>query len=578
VPDLKFSNAEPDESERLLIDALVDNPPIIRHSERVVHGGVRRAKDVRHLLLPGLHLLNNSKGWISPGGLNYLAESLRVPPAEAFGVASFYDLFELEEPEGDGPRHHVCVDPSCAIAGASSYAEHLRSQGHSVHESPCLGQCERGPALFVQARGSAPIDMSSGANEEPQFDTTLSNKLLQRFGNVDPTSLESYRESGGYQALDRALSLGSDEVLKLVTDAGLTGRGGAAFPTGIKWRAVAEHHGPQKYVVANADESEPGTFKDRMILENDPFALIEAMTIAGVSTGCFKGWIYVRGEYTTAAELLTSAIEQAYDAGLLGEHAQNDSYSFDIELRQGAGAYICGEETALFNSIEGFRGEPRSKPPFPTDSGLFGCPTIVNNPETLLNVLEIVLHGVEGFRAAGTRESPGTKLFCVSGDVGRPGLYEAEFGVPLRVLLAAADTPSSENRAVLLGGAAGSFLGPDQLDVPLSFEGAAASDATLGSGAVMAFSKDADFLGIVSQLAKFFRDESCGQCVPCRIGTTRQHEVLLQIDSTGPNSKQRNLLADLSLVMGDASICGLGHTAASAVQSALREGLLGESL
>jgi len=578
VPDLKFTDAEPDETERLLIDALVESPPVIRHSERVVHGGVQRAKDVRHLLLPGLHALNNAKGWISPGGLNYLAESLRVPVAEAFGVASFYDLLQLEEPEAEGPLHHVCVDPSCALAGATAYVERLRSEGKTVHESPCLGQCETAPALFVQARGSDSIDMSSAPGREPQFDTTLSDKLLRRFGKVDPASLASYREHGGYQALDNALSLGSRGVLELVTDSGLTGRGGAAFPTGVKWSAVAEHNGTQKYVVANADESEPGTFKDRMILENDPFALIEAMTIAGVTTGSTKGWIYVRGEYTTAALLLTSAIKQAYDADLLGEHAHNGMYAFDIELRQGAGAYICGEETALFNSIEGFRGEPRSKPPFPTESGLFGCPTIVNNPETFLNILEILTFGAEAFRTAGTRQSPGTKLFCVSGDVGRPGLYEAEFGVPLRDLLAAADTAESDVQTVLLGGAAGSFLGPEQLDMPLSFEEVADRDATLGSGAVMVFSKGVDFLSIVTRLGKFFRDESCGQCVPCRIGTARQHEVLLQIGAAGPNSQQRNLLADLSAVMGDASICGLGHTAASAVQSALREGLLGEAL
>jgi len=574
VADLKFSDAEPDDQERAVVDALVQQPPVIRQSERVVLGGIRRADQARHLLLPGLHGLNNARGWISPGGLNYLAESLQVPPAEAFGVASFYDLFELEEPGLPGPRHHVCVDASCALSNAAEYAQRLRSEGQNVHEGPCLGQCENAPALFVQARNSEALDVTATKKDEPKFNTQLANRLLRRFGVVDPGSLGSYRSHGGYQALETALAIGGEETLRLITDAGLTGRGGAAFPTGRKWQAVADQDHIHKYVVANADESEPGTFKDRMIIENDPFALIEAMTIAGVTTGCTKGWIYIRGEYVTATKRLQSAIKQAYESGFLGANALNGAFTFDIELRQGAGAYICGEETALFNSIEGFRGEPRSKPPFPTDQGLFGCPTIVNNPETLINVLEIVNYGVESFRSVGTADSPGTKLFCLSGDVAQPGLYEAAFGLPLNELLNTAGVLVGDVQAVLLGGAAGSFLGPQGLDLPLSFEGTAERGATLGSGAVTVFSRDVDLWPVLVRLAKFFRDESCGQCVPCRIGTTRQHEVLLQIQGTAPQESTRDLLSDLSLVMGDASICGLGHTAASAVQSAFALGLV----
>ncbi len=575
MADLKFSDAEPDDQERAVVDALVQQPPVIRQSERVVLGGIRRADQARHLLLPGLHGLNNARGWISPGGLNYLAESLQVPPAEAFGVASFYDLFELEEPALPGPRHHVCIDASCALSDAAEYAQRLRSEGQYVHEGPCLGQCENAPALFVQARNSEPLDMTATKKDEAKFNTQLTNRLLRRFGAVDPGSLGSYRSRGGYQALETALAIGGEKTLRLITDAGLTGRGGAAFPTGRKWQAVADQDHIQKYVVANADESEPGTFKDRMIIENDPFALIEAMTIAGVTTGCTKGWIYIRGEYVTATKRLQSAIKQAYENGFLGANALNGAFTFDIELRQGAGAYICGEETALFNSIEGFRGEPRSKPPFPTDQGLFGCPTIVNNPETLINVLEIVNYGVDSFRSVGTADSPGTKLFCLSGDVAQPGLYEAAFGIPLNELLNTAGVRVGDVQAVLLGGAAGSFLGPQALDLPLSFEDTAERGATLGSGAVTVFSRDVDLWPVLVRLAKFFRDESCGQCVPCRIGTTRQHEVLLQIQGTAPQESTRDLLSDLSLVMGDSSICGLGHTAASAVQSALALGLVG---
>jgi NADH-quinone oxidoreductase subunit F len=574
VPDLKYTLSEPDEEEKRLVQALTQNAQVPIRGDRVAFGGVRRAKNLRNLLLPGLHALQNAKGWISPGGLNHLAETLRVPAAEAFGVASFYDLFTLEEPAYAGPLHHVCVDPSCGVAGAEARIKALQAQGKAVHEGPCLGQCDRAPAYFVQARSSEPVDMTALDNSKQAFDTSLSGKLLRRFGKVDPSDLRSYLDNGGYRAFETALSIGGAAVISRITEAGLTGRGGAAFPTGVKWNAVAAHEAYEKHIVVNADESEPGTFKDRMILENDPFALIEAMTIAAVSTGSTKGWIYVRGEYATAERRLQSALNEVQRSGLLGHNIRGTDHSFDIQIRQGAGAYICGEETALFNSIEGFRGEPRSKPPFPTESGLFRSPTIVNNPETLINVLEILEAGVDEFRASGTNDSPGTKLFCVSGDIGTPGLYEAEFGTPLRRLLEAADIPAEEVYAVLLGGAAGRFLNSSAIDMPLSFEGAKAYNATLGSGAVMVFSNRVDLTKVVTRLGKFFKDESCGQCVPCRIGTQRQHEVLLQIGDSTPTRRQRDLLDDLSIVMGDASICGLGHTAASAVQSAIDQGLI----
>ena len=329
-----------------------------------------------------------------------------------------------------------------------------------------------------------------------------------------------------------------------------------------------------KHVVANADESEPGTFKDRLIMENDPFAVIEAMTIAGVTTGSERGWIYVRGEYPLATHRLNHAIERARASGYLGSRISGSEYSFDIEVRRGAGAYICGEETALFNSIEGRRGEPRNKPPFPTTSGLFGEPTVINNPETLINVLEILNGGVDAYRSLGTERSPGTKLFCLSGHIQFPGLYEVPFGVSLGELLEMAGGVVGDLQAILMGGAAGRFVGPEKLDLPLTLEDAAANETTLGSGALMVFSNDVNMLDITRRLAQFFRDESCGQCVPCRIGTVRQHEVLLQINKEGPDRAQRELLDDISAVMSDASICGLGHTAASAIQSALDLGLL----
>jgi NADH-quinone oxidoreductase subunit F len=351
------------------------------------------------------------------------------------------------------------------------------------------------------------------------------------------------------------------------------GRGGAAFPKGIKWEAVAKAASPH-YVVCNADESEPGTFKDRVLMEEDPFAVVEAMTIAGYAVGAEKGFIYIRGEYPLAFQRLESAIARARQFGLLGDNVMEAGFRFDVEIRRGGGAYICGEETALFNSIEGYRGEPRVKPPFPTREGLFGRPTVVNNVETLVNTLDILLESGPNFAEVGTAASTGHKLFCVSGSVSRPGVYEVEFGATLREVIDLAGGPSEGRRlaAVLLGGAAGCFIPLDRLDIPLTFEGVESIGASLGSGAVIVFDDSVDMTEIVLRIAAFFRDESCGQCVPCRVGTVRQEEALERIvrgRSLGSLESERGLLDEIARVMRDASICGLGQTAANAVQSAL---------
>jgi NADH-quinone oxidoreductase subunit F len=319
--------------------------------------------------------------------------------------------------------------------------------------------------------------------------------------------------------------------------------------------------------VCNADESEPGTFKDRVLMEEDPFALVEAMTIAAYATGCEHGFLYVRAEYPLAHARLEHAFEEARKHGLLGAGLMGSDFSFDIELRIGAGAYVCGEETALFQSIEGYRGEPRNKPPFPVEVGLFGKPTVVNNVETLFNVLEVLTGTGLAYAEVGTEGSTGTRLFCVSGHVGRPGLYEVPFGMPLRELLELAE--ARPPKAVLLGGAAGSFLRPDQLDLPLTFEDARAAGATLGSGVVIVYDESADLVDALLRIAEFFRDESCGQCVPCRVGTVRQEEALHRLVSGKTNGNEHAVLADLTQVMRDASICGLGQTAANAVASAM---------
>ena len=574
----------------------------------------------RDQLLPALHAAQARIGHISQGALNHICVSLSVPPAEAYGVASFYGMFALK------PRPatvvHVCDDIACRTRGAEAICESLERQIGKPGEpaesasstwlrSPCLGLCEHAPAALVQAAGVQPLDYDLAPTTLDEIVTVLTAttatgapasrlvsesaervrplsapqtaaphqqglRLLRRIRVVDPESLDDYRAHGGYSALRRALSMGPERVLREVTDSKLVGRGGAAFPTGRKWEAVARSPVRPHYLVCNADESEPGTFKDRVLMEEDPFALIEAMTIAGLATGCETGFLYIRGEYPLATSRLANAIAQARTRGLLGDNVMGEGVRFDIELRRGAGAYICGEETALFNSIEGLRGEPRNKPPFPVQSGLFHKPTVVNNVETLVNVLDVIMNGGPSYSQVGTAGSSGMKLFCLSGCVTHPGLYEAPFGITLRQLieLAGGVRDARPLRSVLLGGAAGVFVTPDELDMPLTFEGTRAAGATIGSGVVMLFDDTVDLGDILIRISSFFRDESCGQCVPCRIGTIRQEEALHRLTVAHTEASVASELAlinDLGQVMRDASICGLGQTASSAIQSALRK-------
>ncbi len=576
-----------------------------------IDAAIGAAAPERHLLLPALHAAQAQAGWISPGALNHICARLSVPPAEGFGVASFYAMFATKR---RAPRTvHVCDDIACRTKGAEAVCRSLEARFGPAGQdasgvngaatwvrSPCLGLCEQAPAALVQRAGDARGDeaMAAATLEDlvlavesgdaraaqrtvvPQTDAPRDPalRLLRRVGLVDPESLDAYRAHGGYAALRKALSMGPERTLREVTESKLLGRGGAAFPTGRKWEAVARNPVRPHFLVCNADESEPGTFKDRVIMEEDPFALIEAMTIGAFATGCERGFLYIRGEYPTATRRLERAIAQARARGWLGDNIMGEGVTFDIELRRGAGAYICGEETSLFNSLEGLRGEPRNKPPFPVNVGLFGKPTVVNNVETFANLLDILSSGGPTFASTGTAGSAGTKLFCVSGCVTRPGLYETPFGSTLRAVIALAGGVADGRalQAVLLGGAAGVFVTPDELDMPLTFEGTRAVSATLGSGVIMLFDDRVDLGDILIRIASFFRDESCGQCVPCRIGTIRQEEALHRLvdarqQGEGGTAREVTLINDLAMVMRDASICGLGQTAASAVQSALQK-------
>jgi NADH-quinone oxidoreductase subunit F len=608
-------HAEPTDAERTALDAVLGPPAspweggtrVDGRGNTAATGHEARAR--RHLLLPALWALQERVGWISPGGLNDVCRRLTVPPADAYGVASFYALLALEQQ----PTRvvHVCDDVACRCRGAEELAVQLEerfgpegapSQDGSAawYRSPCLGRCDQAPAALLSVAGDEPLERAQAPTRAADVLALLAGgdpapvplapvpqsgdpslRLLRRVGAVDPASLDDYRAEGGYAALRRAIELGPEGVLREVKDSKLLGRGGAAFPAGVKWEAVARQPVRPHYLVCNADESEPGTFKDRVLLEGDPFALVEAMTIAAYATGCERGYVYLRGEYPEALHALEHALAEARRRGLLGADVMGEGFAFDVELRRGAGAYICGEETAIFESIEGRRGEPRNKPPFPVEEGLFGSPTVVNNVETLVNVLDVVLRSGPAFAETGTEQSTGTKLLCVSGHVERPGTYEVTFGVTLREVLELAGGVSDGRalQAVLLGGAAGSFLGPDELDVPLTFEGTRTAGTTLGSGVVLALDDTVDLARLLMRIAAFFRDESCGQCVPCRVGTVRQEEALARLlagEPRGGIERELALIAEVGQCMRDASICGLGQTASSAVESAIgRLGLFG---
>ncbi len=627
--DLRFLDETPTTAEREAVESVLGPP------ESGWDGGARQdadlryargghsARDRRDLLLPALHAVNDRVGWISRPALDHICRRLTVPPAEAYAVASFYAMFALHR----RPRRvvHLCTDIACAAAGSDGMRARLAERlgppgGHdgeaAWHESPCLGMCERAPAALAveagaparyavaapatpdaldamaaealpdtgapESNGHGPsttfgADPLPGTAPEPDPAAAVPDAgspdhvLLRRIGTVDPLSLDDYRAAGGYAALRQALRLGPAGVIREVSDSGLVGRGGAAFPTGRKWQATAQQPDGPHYLVCNADESEPGTFKDRVLMEGDPFSVVEAMTVAGYAVGARTGYLYIRGEYPRALRHLENAIALARGRGLLGPDILGSGFAFDIEIRRGAGAYICGEETAIFGSIEGYRGEPRSKPPFPVEKGLFGKPTAVNNVETLVNVLPVLLMGGPAYAAVGTGQSTGPKLFCLSGGVRRPGLYELPFGATLRDLVeAAGGMPEGRTiQAVLLGGAAGTFVRADELDIPLTFEGARAAGTSLGSGVVLVLDDTADLVATLVRMAAFFRDESCGQCVPCRVGTVRQEESLLRIRSGGDAAAEVPLLREVGLAMRDASICGLGQTAWNAVESAI---------
>jgi len=408
--------------------------------------------------------------------------------------------------------------------------------------------------------------------ETTKFDVSKQPRIvLKNVGIINPESIEEYIGVGGYEALGKAiLEMKPQDVIQEIKSSGLRGRGGAGFPTGLKWELAYKAKGSPKYIICNADEGEPGTFKDRLILEGDPHKTIEGMIIAGYAVGANRGYIYVRGEYELSIERLEKALSQAREYGFLGENIFGTEFSFDIYIKKGAGAYICGEETALIESLEGKRGEPRFKPPYPTDAGLWGKPTVINNVETLANVPSIIQNGASWFRSFGTEKSPGTKVYSILGHIVNAGLIEVPMGVTLREIIYGygGGMRSGKFKIAQIGGTAGALLGEDALDIPMDFDSLKPLNATLGSGAILIMDDSTCIVEVLKSVVAFFKRESCGKCTPCRAGVSKLYNMVNNIHGSGPEIVDKIL--EISTYMQQTSFCALGQSPIMPVSSAIK--------
>ncbi|GIW73091.1 MAG: hypothetical protein KatS3mg102_2633 [Planctomycetota bacterium] len=504
------------------------------------------------------------RGTPDAAGVRALAEQTGLPEAAVRGAISFYD--ELHAVPG---TVRVCHGTSCWLAGAQELA---RAAGSHGPWSPvyCLGYCDRSPAVLdrrrqvvapaspAQAAALAAGALAPAAPLPAVRSLARTPILTARLGGEAARSLAQARAEGAWQGLVRALGQRPAEVLALLERSGLRGRGGAAFPAAAKWRHAAQTGAPIRYVIANGDEGDPGSFCDRVLMEGDPHAVLEGMAICAYAVGARQGIVFIRSEYPRAIAVMEQAVDQARAAGLLGERVLGTAFDFEVSVFPGMGSYVCGEETALLNAIEGLRGEVRLRPPYPSTAGLYGRPTVVNNVETLAAVPWILRHGPEAFRALGTAASPGTKLLSLNGGFARPGLLEVEFGVSLREIIergGGGARPGSELAAILLGGPMGSVLGPEHWDVPLCYEAMAGRGIQLGHGGLVALAAQADPRALLEHWLGFMQHESCGRCVPCRVGSRRALELVRR----GPLWSERAQLLRLLELMEQASLCGFGQ-------------------
>jgi len=524
-------------------------------------------------LLAILHDLHERDGCLTEEALRDASKALRIPIAELYGTMTFYHHFAREGSNRMSPR--VCTGPICRLAGAQAL---LNALGPDATEMPCSGRCDD-PIPVLKGNETFVGDASGSLTRRPppippDHPGKTAECVFAAIREPDRGTIDGYRRTGGYDALTRALSeMRPAQILDIVSKSGLAGRGGAGFPTGVKWKAVADAPRFPKSVVCNADEGEPGCFKDRAIMDYDPHALIEGMALAGLATGATRGFIYLRYEYPETLTVLQKAIAQAQGAGFLGDHIHGTEFTFRIHLRRGAGAYICGEEGSLLNSLEGKHPFPRNRPPFPVTHGFENLPTAVNNVETLVSVPPIIRHGADWYHALGLGENAGTKVISLSGDIREPGNYEVPLGLPLKTLLYewAGGPPEGRSvRAVTMAGLSGGFLAGDALEVTLDEPSIRQHGSFLGAGGIMVFDDSRDMVEVARMAMEFFAEESCGKCFPCRIGTQRLTERLA--GSAGPTAVGAWIdeVHDIGQVMQSISACGLGIAAPLITESLLK--------
>ncbi|MCD8133786.1 MAG: NADH-quinone oxidoreductase subunit NuoF [Clostridiales bacterium] len=483
-------------------------------------------------------------------GLDYV----KVTQTGCIGLCQYEPIVEVYEP-GKEKVTYIKMNPGKA---AEMVEKHI--MGGSLLESYML--CEEGDAALRSLNESV-------------FYKNQKRIALRNCGVIDPEKIDEYIATGGYEAIHRVLTeMTPDEVIQTILDSGLRGRGGAGFPTGLKWKFASGNRGNvQKYVCCNADEGDPGAFMDRSVLEGDPHVVLEAMSIAGYAIGSNQGYIYVRAEYPIAVKRLQIAIKQAREYGLLGKNIYDTGFDFDIELRLGAGAFVCGEETALMTSIEGNRGEPRPRPPFPAVKGLFESPTILNNVETWANIPRIILNGAEWFASMGTEKSKGTKVFALGGKINHTGLVEIPMGTPLSTVIddIGGGIPNGKKfKAVQTGGPSGGCIPAEYYDIPIDYENLASIGSIVGSGGMIVMDEDTCMVDIAKFFLQFTVDESCGKCTPCRVGTKRMLEILEKITSGKGEMEDLDRLEKLAGQIKQNALCGLGQTAPNPVLSTLK--------
>ena len=512
-------------------------------------------------------------------------------------------------------RSHVlvCGGTGCTSSHSAEIIEKLEQELKAkglenevkVIKTGCFGLCALGPVMIVYPEGCFYSEVKVEDVPEIVEEHLLKGRMVKRLlyeetvhqddikplnetnfykkqhrvalrncGVIDPENIEEYIAMDGYQALAKCLTeLTPDEVIQIVKDSGLRGRGGGGFPTGLKWSFTAKNTADQKYVVCNADEGDPGAFMDRYVLEGDPHCIVEAMTICGYATGATEGYVYVRAEYPIAVHRLDVAIKEAREAGLLGKNIFNSGFDFDLHIRLGAGAFVCGEETALMTSIEGNRGEPRPRPPYPAVKGLFGKPTTENNVETFANIPQIILHGAEFFNSMGTEKSSGTKVFALGGKINNTGLVEIPMGTTLREIIEdiGGGIPNGKKfKAAQTGGPSGGCIPASLMDTPIDYDNLTAIGCMMGSGGLIVMDEDNCMVDIAKFFLDFTVDESCGKCTPCRIGTKRMRELLEKITDGKATLEDLDELESLAHYIKDNSLCGLGQTAPNPVLATLR--------